>query len=280
MKGEGLSEEFRSPRLLPPRESCFQRGDIGEVAFIPGRKVSMSMFRSLFSSPDEEITTSYTAAPSFLDRARGAVGLQPTRREELVDSCCPRLTFRQRVYGFAICFCLGAALSFLSMMFFRQLLAGDPGPFAVNYTMGNMLALGSTLFLVGPRTQLKRMSSPTRGVTALVFILAMVGTLFCALILPQLAPTLLPPPKGRGGPLLAILIIVCISVQFCAGFWCACARAPALCAPTQPTEHELGLTNSFRKPTLHVSRAHRYALSYIPYGRRMFRVCCENMADT
>ena len=38
--------------------------------------------------------------------------------------------------------------SFLS---FAKLLAGHPESFAIKYTVGNFLSLGSTLFLVGPR---------------------------------------------------------------------------------------------------------------------------------
>ena len=134
---------------------------------------------------DEEAAYQDTSTrPSLLDRARSAAGLQPSRREEVADAVCPNLNFTQRVYGFGICFGVGCLISLGSMLFFRQLLAGNPGPFAVNYTVGNVLELTSTSFLVGPARQIKRMTSPTRWGAALVYVGAMVATLVSALALP------------------------------------------------------------------------------------------------
>ena len=50
--------------------------------------------------------------PNFFDRAKEAVGLtqpqEPEPEEEsLADSLCPKLTYQQRIMGFAICFVLG-----------------------------------------------------------------------------------------------------------------------------------------------------------------------------
>ena len=192
------------------------------------------MFRGLLGEDEREDDPSYVAAGSSLyDRARSAVGLQPTRTEVAIDNLCPSMSFRHRCYGFGICFFLGCLLSFGSIIFFRQLLAGHPAPFAVNYTAGNLIALSSTMFLVGPKTQLKRMSSPTRWGAALVYVCAMAATLVCALVLPSITKL----PEN----VLAVLIIVCIVVQFFAMFW--------------------------------------YALSYIPYGRRMFRACCVSVME-
>ena len=141
---------------------------------------------------DEESSTRYQQEPasngnepSLLERARGAVGMQPTRREEAIDSVCPSLTFKQRLWGFAICFGIGVLISLGSMRFFHKLLHGNPTPFAINYTLGNLISIGSTGFLVGPKRQLKRMSHPTRAVVALVFVLAAIATLVCALVLPH-----------------------------------------------------------------------------------------------
>ena len=100
-------------------------------------------------------------------------------------------------------------------------------------TFGNLVALASTGFLVGPKTQLKRMASPTRWGAALVYVCAMASTLICALILPRVTHL----PMG----LLSIFIIVCLVIQFLAMFW--------------------------------------YALSYIPYGRRMFKACCVSALE-
>ena len=188
---------------------------------------------SLLSSHDEEAQTDYvesSGGPSLLERARTAVGLQPTRREQYADACCPALTYQQRLWGFGICFGVGCLISLSSVLFFRKLLAGNPVPFALNYTVGNLIGLASTAFFVGPARQCKRMSHPTRAGAALIFVLAMVSTLVCALLLPVV--TKLPTS------VITLLVLVSIVIQFLAFFW--------------------------------------YCLSYIPYGRRVFKACCAS----
>ncbi|PWA25869.1 hypothetical protein CCH79_00001512, partial [Gambusia affinis] len=79
------------------------------------------------------------------------------------------LSFSTRVKWFAIlfaggilCSILGSALLFL------------PGAgiklFAVFYTLGNIAALSSTCFLMGPLKQLKRMFEPTRLIATIVML--------------------------------------------------------------------------------------------------------------
>ncbi|TMS04678.1 Vesicle transport protein SFT2A [Larimichthys crocea] len=51
--------------------------------------------------------------------------------------------------------------------------------FAVFYTLGNVAALASTCFLMGPLKQLKRMFEPTRLIATIVMLLCLVLTL-CA----------------------------------------------------------------------------------------------------
>ena len=108
-------------------------------------------------------------------------------------ACCPPLTFKQRVVGCFACLVLGAVLSLGSLgstvqarvrsnsppsapapapalhprptlatysphpryLFAppSQLFLGNPTPFAFKYTLGNLLSLGSTTFLVGPKRQ-------------------------------------------------------------------------------------------------------------------------------
>jgi len=170
---------------------------------------------------DEESTTRYehsSDAPSLLDRARTGLGMQPTRREEAVDAMCPSLTFKQRLWGFGICFGIGCIISLGSMLFFKRLLHGEPAPFAINYTLGNIISIGSTGFLVGPKRQLKRMSHPTRAATACIFVSSAIATLVCALVLPS--ATDLP------SNLLGMIILVCIIVQFCAFFWYCLSYIP------------------------------------------------------
>jgi len=87
------------------------------------------------------------------------------------------LTYKQRLIGCASCLILGTLLSLFSLASFAQLLLGNPGPFALKFTVGNLLSLGAATFLVGPRTQLRGMMAPQRRVASLVYMATLVGTL-------------------------------------------------------------------------------------------------------
>jgi flagellar biosynthesis protein FlhB len=89
---------------------------------------------------------------------------------------CPSLSFKQRLWGFGICFVGGLAVGIIAaFLLFVNIVA-----FAVLYTIGNVLALGSTMFLVGPLRQFKNMFEGTRIIATCVFILSMGLTLFAA----------------------------------------------------------------------------------------------------
>lgn len=160
--------------------------------------------------------------PSLLERAQNAAqnaipGMRPkTAREQLIDDVCPSLTFQQRLVGFGIFFTIGAVVTLTSMFSFSQLLTGNPVPFALKYSIGNVISLFSTAFIVGPARQLKGMTAPTRWLAALVYLGAIAGTLVSALVLDS-----------------GILVLVFIIVQFCAEVWYVLSYIPygrRLCA--------------------------------------------------
>ena len=62
-------------------------------------------------------------------------------------------------------------------------MSGQPAPFAVRYTLGNLISLLSTTFILGPAGHLKQMTAPSRWATALVYVGAIGATLFSALSL-------------------------------------------------------------------------------------------------
>ena len=165
--------------------------------------------------------------PALLQRVRNAAGIEPTQTEQLVGGLCPSLTFRQRLFGFALCFCVGVTLSVTSLFSFSQLLLGHPMPFAIKYTVGNVLSLVSMCFLVGPRRQLRNMTSSTRWIAALIYLVAMALTLVSCFVF-----------RDRGG---ALIVLVCIVVQGCAMGW--------------------------------------YALSYIPFGRKLLKSCLRSAVE-
>ncbi|NXJ86363.1 SFT2A protein, partial [Trogon melanurus] len=78
------------------------------------------------------------------------------------------LSFGTRVKWFAICFVVGIVCSVLG----TALLWLPKGIklFAVFYTLGNIAALASTCFLMGPVKQLKAMFEPKRAVATVVML--------------------------------------------------------------------------------------------------------------
>uniref|UniRef100_A0A8D0L1Y0 Vesicle transport protein n=1 Tax=Sphenodon punctatus TaxID=8508 RepID=A0A8D0L1Y0_SPHPU len=87
------------------------------------------------------------------------------------------LSFGTRVKWFAICFVSGILCSILGTALLW--LPGGLKLFAVFYTIGNVAALSSTCFLMGPVKQLKRIFEPTRLIATIVMLFCLVFTL-CA----------------------------------------------------------------------------------------------------
>jgi hypothetical protein len=154
----------------------------------------------MFGSPS-------SSAPmrNLADSGRALLGQPPRERawheqfEEEVCKCCPTLSYKQRLAGCVVCVAIGMVLEFGSIVRLLEALGGDPSPFAIFYTIGNVIALCGTFFLNGPASQLKKMCDKTRRVTCFVFLLAMALTLFCAFAewVRALARSLLVRPRVR-----------------------------------------------------------------------------------
>ena len=71
-----------------------------------------------------------------------------------------RAALQERIIGFAGCVISGLFLNLFSMVRLTELMLGNPKPFAVCFTLGNMLSMGSMLFLVGPRSLLATPPGP------------------------------------------------------------------------------------------------------------------------
>ncbi|CAH9070626.1 unnamed protein product [Cuscuta epithymum] len=82
----------------------------------------------------------------------------------------------QRVYGFAACMVAGIVCMFLSVIVFAK-----PIKLAILFTFGNLLAVGSTAFLIGPGNQIKMMFDPARVYATAVYIGCVALALICAL---------------------------------------------------------------------------------------------------
>ncbi|XP_035256589.1 vesicle transport protein SFT2A isoform X2 [Anguilla anguilla] len=97
------------------------------------------------------------------------------------------LSYSTRVKWFIICFVSGILCSILG----TALLFLPKGTqlFAVFYTLGNLAALSSTCFLMGPLKQLKRMFEPTRLLATCVMLWHKKGLAIVFCILQFLAMT-------------------------------------------------------------------------------------------
>uniref|UniRef100_A0A0B6ZHB4 Vesicle transport protein n=1 Tax=Arion vulgaris TaxID=1028688 RepID=A0A0B6ZHB4_9EUPU len=117
------------------------------------------------------------------------------------------LSWSTRIKGFLICFVLGVVLSILGscLLFMRNGLI----IFGVLYTIGNILSLGSTCFLMGPCNQLKKMFAKTRIIATIMVFVMFILTLVCAFAVKN-----------------APLTIVCCILQFLALTWYSISYIP------------------------------------------------------
>ncbi|KAB2598787.1 vesicle transport protein SFT2B [Pyrus ussuriensis x Pyrus communis] len=88
------------------------------------------------------------------------------------------LSATQRMYAFAACFLAGMLCMFLSMIVFAK-----PIKFAVLFTFGNLLAVGSTAFLFGPARQMRMMFDTVRVFATAIYLGCVVLALICALLI-------------------------------------------------------------------------------------------------
>ncbi|KAI8565035.1 hypothetical protein RHMOL_Rhmol03G0229700 [Rhododendron molle] len=110
----------------------------------------------------------------------------------------------QRIYGFAACLLAGLVLMFLSLIVFAK-----PIKFALLFTFGNMLAVGSTAFLIGPEQQMRMMLDPVRIFATAIYIGCVVLALICALWIHS--------------KILTLIAIIC---EICALVWYSLSYIP------------------------------------------------------
>lgn len=117
------------------------------------------------------------------------------------------LSWSTRIKGFIICFALGVVMSVLGscLLFLKNGLV----IFAVLYSFGNILALASTCFLMGPVNQLKKMFAKTRVIATILVFVMLILTLVCAFAVKS-----------------APLALLCCILQFLAFTWYSLSYIP------------------------------------------------------
>lgn len=189
-----------------------------EIAGSPTRKSWFGWFSSDSSSQELSPLAATSSFSSVLPSAPTTTSfknlLPPglARVSELAQPPEPwfncGLSTKQRVIGFLCCFLLGGFFSMVSTMYV-PVMAIAPSKFAIPYTIGNLMSIGSTGFLVGPCRQIKSMFEAKRRAASLLYLLSMVGTLVFALYFQWEIPT-----------------IACVALQFCSFFWYASSYIP------------------------------------------------------
>ncbi|KAJ8772018.1 hypothetical protein K2173_027195 [Erythroxylum novogranatense] len=114
------------------------------------------------------------------------------------------LSATQRMYAFGACLVAGFAFMFLSLIVFSK-----PIKYALLFTFGNVLAVGSTAFLIGPGQQLSMMFDSERVYATSTYIGCVVICLVCALWIHN--------------KILTVIAIIC---EICAFIWYSLSYIP------------------------------------------------------
>lgn len=136
----------------------------------------------------------------MMSMAREASGMQENK------SCFPTMSYESRIKGFVALFAMGWILSIVGVI---AISFGNVTGFVLLYSFGNVVALSSTFFLMGPWRQLKSMCDRVRIVATLAFIGLVVATLVVGLTTGNL-----------------VGVIVCVVAQFFAGLWYSLSYIP------------------------------------------------------
>eukprot|EP00747_Dinoflagellata_sp_TGD_P067222 gnl/TRDRNA2_/TRDRNA2_155174_c0_seq1.p1 gnl/TRDRNA2_/TRDRNA2_155174_c0~~gnl/TRDRNA2_/TRDRNA2_155174_c0_seq1.p1 ORF type:complete len:274 (+),score=27.78 gnl/TRDRNA2_/TRDRNA2_155174_c0_seq1:49-870(+) len=83
---------------------------------------------------------------------------------------CEGLSWRERLFGFGICFAAGCFLTVAACGHWSAMFIGQGERFALTYTLGNILTIGSTFFLVGAQRQWSGMWAKNRRLASLGYV--------------------------------------------------------------------------------------------------------------
>jgi len=122
------------------------------------------------------------------------------------DSSCPKLSYKHRFIGFCVCAITGTLLSVCGPIF---LIFGEVFIWAIFYSVGNVISVASTAFVIGPLKQLKSMTDSGRLIATIIFFAACAGTILLALLTESV-----------------VFSFVCVIVQYLAFAWYSLSFIP------------------------------------------------------
>ena len=130
-------------------------------------------------------------------------------KSEENNSLFPKLSLKQRLIGFGVCFGFGLLFQMMAVSSVFGALLGRTEKFTFFLTFSLILYTLSTFFLIGPKKQLKNMFDESRRAASVVFL--------CSLILTLIFMYLLK---------IKILAVVCVVAQSCSFVWYVLSYIP------------------------------------------------------
>ncbi|XP_075445661.1 vesicle transport protein SFT2B [Ascaphus truei] len=127
---------------------------------------------------DHQLSFIYTAMDKLKKVLSGQDNEDRSGFDEVIEG--RSLGWGTRIKGFIACFVVGVLCSILGTCLLWVPRKGTM-LFAVFYTLGNISTLGSTMFLMGPIKQFKRMFESTRWIATTIMLVCLVLTLCSAL---------------------------------------------------------------------------------------------------
>jgi hypothetical protein len=189
-----------------PAEAESEAAEADPESLLGRAKAAASVVRSAGSAAAEVAATAGKSAKV----AAGLEEAPPKTRLEEMTACCPAMSRKTRLMGFMLCYGIGSFFWLLSTPAIPLIFVA-PAKFAVPYTLGSLISMGSTMFMVGPTKQLQNMCKEDRRLTTTIYLSSMIGTLAFAMI---------------GGLVGTVLCLVCISAQMASMVWYVASYVP------------------------------------------------------
>jgi hypothetical protein len=138
---------------------------------------------------------------------------EKSRLEQVTDEYLPALSWTQRVIGCLACMAIGYTLSLGGFFRLTEAMMGNPGPFVINCTIGNIISLCGSCFLAGPFNQANKMFHESRRIATSLYLGSLALTLFVAFAAEGMT--------GQG-----IVLIVLMIIQYVAIAWYCLSYIP------------------------------------------------------
>eukprot|EP00567_Pseudictyota_dubia_P011399 CAMPEP_0197443308 /NCGR_PEP_ID=MMETSP1175-20131217/9070_1 /TAXON_ID=1003142 /ORGANISM="Triceratium dubium, Strain CCMP147" /LENGTH=321 /DNA_ID=CAMNT_0042973919 /DNA_START=384 /DNA_END=1349 /DNA_ORIENTATION=+ len=134
--------------------------------------------------------------------------------------CCSSLTYWERLLGCLVFIVGGYVLEMGSLRRIMWLIEGDPLPFVALWTLGHVVSICGSMFLVGPKQQCRNMFIPVRAPATTAY-LACLGITLAIVV----GCVILDRPTGLA---LSIVLVMLLFVQCLCILWYTASCVPFL----------------------------------------------------